>query len=902
MKNEEMILQKIIFLALFASLSIAANVQAQEPVDEDEDEEIEVIEVVGYRSSLKKNLGIKKDSDTIVDAVSAEDIGQFPDINVADALQRVTGVQVERDERTGESVRVSIRGTAPHLNRALLNNQQIASATSSNRTAELRDRSFNYFLLPTEMVETLEVYKSAEANVDEGSVGGTVIVRTRRPLDADANSGAVSARYFHFDNADVNKPHLSGLYTWQNDAGTFGFNAAYVYKDSATTLHSKRGLGGYFSPRDLDGDGATERIPVFIGANLYTSEYSLGTPFVTLQFAPRDDLNLVFTALNSVTKHESQGIYSYGFGSLATLFTPADTRELVIDGGTVTKGSNLFCCTALPLINLQAGKYDTGAYQGEFKTTAFDLTGTLDRKSYQLTVQAGHSFADGYAEDRYGEFGARTSLDFDLSSGVLEATLGDVEPADYGFHYSHFNKIRNDSDETYLQADALLILDNDYFPSIEAGLKFRDHNKAAGLRKRDYAFLSRFNADGAIEGVTLASFAGAPIDSFRVGDTPAHLWLFNIAAFKQWQDAIPEAEGTGNRSWDHIQHRFDLNEEVYAAYVKGNFRTDNFRGNVGVRAVRTSTTSVVKRYQEPVWRPRNVVDTEVGNDYSDILPSININYVGFEDVILRFAAAKVLSRPNYASVAALETRACTTRGCTGREGNPDLKPFRLTQYDISAEWYIDDSSFLALGLFHKEIESYITTEQFTAIQDYAVPTSGDGFVIEQREFVLTRPVNGLGGVIQGFEINYQQDLAFGFGVLANYTYADADLDETPEQVEAGEEEVLLDHSEDTYNATVYYQGYGLGARLSYTFRSEYRYDIGATARGLNGYKGDFGQFDFNASYAVTDDINLIFQVINLSDEEIAWYASKDDGSADPGRPLGQFNHGRRYALGINMSF
>lgn len=900
MANEKTVFFMIMCIALDVGLGLGANAQAQE--SEEADDEIELVEVIGYRDSLRRNIGIKRESDTIVDAVSAEDIGQFPDINVADALQRVTGVQVERDERTGESVRVSIRGTAPHLNRALLNNQQIASATSSNRTDELRDRSFNYFLLPTEMVETLEVYKSSEANVDEGSVGGTVVVRTRKPLDADSGSGAVSARYFRFDNADKNKPHLSGLYNWKNDAETFGLNVAYVRKDSATELHSKRGLGGYFSPRDLDGDGVTERLPVFIGANLYTSEYSLETPFITLQYAPSDDLDITFTALNSVTEHESQGIYSYGFGSLATLFTPAGTRELVIDEGTVIKGSNLYCCSALPQINLQAGKYDTGGYRGQFETTAFDLSATMYRANYQVTFQGGHSFAGGYAEDRYAEFGVRTSLDFDLSSGILEATLGDVTPADYGFHYSHFNRIRNDSDETYFQVDALLTLDNDFFSSIETGLKYRDHNKAASLRKRDYDFVSRYTADGTIEGVTLASFAGAPLDNFRAGDTPAHLWLFDMANFRQWQDAIPEADGTANRSWDHIQHRFDLNEDVYAAYLKGNFETENVRGNLGVRAVQTRTTSVVKRYQEPVWRPRNVVDSEVGNDYSDILPSINVNYVGLENVILRFAAAKVLSRPNYASLAALETRACTGRGCTGREGNPDLKPFRLTQYDVSAEWYIDDASILAFGIFHKDIDSYITTENFTTTRDYAVPTSGGGFMIEQREFDITRPVNGLGGIIQGFEINYQQDFDYGFGVQANYTYADADLDETPEQVEAGQEEVLLDHSEDTYNATVYYQGYGLGARLSYTFRSEYRYDIGATARGLNGYKGDFGQIDFNATYAVTDDINLILQVINLGDEEINWYASKDNGLSDPGRPLGLFNHGRRYAVGLNMRF
>ena len=906
--TNQRLLQSTFVLALLCSLPMISAAEAQEAEDDDEVEVIEEVTVYGYRSSLKKNLGIKKDSDTIVDAVSAEDIGQFPDINVSDALQRVTGVQVERDERTGQSVRVSIRGTAPHLNLALLNSQQVASATSSNRLGELRDRSFNYYMLPSEIVETLEVYKSAEANVDEGSVGGTVVVRTRKPLDADANSGAFSARYFHFDNAGTNKPYLSGLYNWKNDAETFGINVSYVRRDSATELHSKRNFGGYFRPTDYNSDGVTERIPVFPGANRYTSDYTLNTPLVTMQFAPRDDLEMVFTAMNSLTEHESQGIVSQGFSSLAAALS-SSTRELVIEDGTVVSGSNMHCCATLAQKNLQGAIYNSGTYEGEFETTALDFKTTLDRANYQASFQVGHSFADGYAEDMDAQFGARSSLDFDLSTGILETTLGDdVAPVDYAFYSTHFNRIYNDADETYLQADLAFDLDNDYFSSIEVGVKFREHNKAASLRKRDFDEQSAFASDGSVDGVTLAEFAGAPVDSFNVGNTPDNLFLFDAAKLRAWQAARPEQEGTPNRSFDHIQHWFDLNEEVSAAYIKANFSTENFRGNVGVRAAETKTSSIVKRYEEPVWNPKNVDDAEVGNDYSDVLPSLNINYIGFEDVILRFAAAKVLSRPNYVSLTAREIRNCKDARndlgyeCTGREGNPDLEPFRLTQYDIAAEWYIDSSSLLAFGIFHKDIESYITSETIMAVRDYALPVSGGDPMIEQREFSLIRPLNGLGGTIQGFEINYQQDFAAGFGMQANYTYADADLDETPEQEAAGEEEVLLDHSEDTYNATVYYQGYGVAARLSYTFRSEYRYDIGTVARGLNGYKGDFGQFDFNASYAINDNINLIFQIINLGDEELNWYASTDDGELDTGRPLGRFNHGRRYALGVNVKF
>ena len=921
MKSEKAIAKKLMCLALFSGLAFAASAQAQEP--EDTDEEIEVIEVIGYRSSLKKNLEVKRAADNIVDAVSAEDVGQFPDINIADALQRVTGVQVEKDERDGEGVRVSIRGTPSHLNLALLNSQQIATATASNRRTELRDRSFNYYLLPTEIIDTLEVYKSPEANIDEGSVGGTVIVKTRSPLDADANSGAASARYYSFHNASESKPHISGLYNWKNAAGTFGVNVAYVRKDSATLMDSKRNTAGYFRPTDYNADGNTERIPVRIGANRYTADYSLETPFVTLQFAPSDDLDVKLTALNSVTERASQGIYSFGFASLTAALTAA-TRMVDIADGTVVSGTLTECCIPSfgpwannnPRSNLQGATYDTGWYQDEVETTAFDLEATLERGAYTVTVLAGHSFADGLALDKAAQFSTESGIVFDMTSGIMEATLDPgLTPDDYLFHYSHINTIRNDSDSTFLQADTEINTNNSVFSSIEAGVKYREYNKGASRVKRDF-----------VEDGTLAQFAGAPITHFRVGAVPTQLWNFDAGALERWQDGIPEVAGTGNSSWNDPNDRFNVNEEVTAAYLKSKFETDNFRGNFGVRAVRTSTNSRAKRYDGSNFNAERrgaVRDAEIDNEYTDILPSLNLNYVGLEDVVLRFAAAQVLARPNYVSIAPYETLNCGSRGCTGFEGNPDLEPYRADQFDLSAEWYINDSSILAVALFYKDIESYIDIESYTATRDYRTVDANGANVFVSREFAMERPINGEGMTIQGFEVNYQQDIAYGFGVKANYTYADADLKQTEAQMNAGQEPVLFGHSEDTWNATAYYQKSGLAARLSYTFRSEYPSnhlhgagiltsnqqpglaDLGlgfGVSRGLIGYKGDFGQLDFNASYYFTNDIQVLLQVINLADEEIVWYASRENHTPDEGRPVGVYNHGRRFAVGVKVKF
>ena len=928
--NDEKTVQKgkQICLVLFSSLAFPTIAQVQESGESAEArEEIEVIEVIRYRESLRRNIGIKRESDAIVDAISAEDIGQFPDINVADSLQRITGVQVEKDERDGEGVRVSIRGTPSHLNLTLLKNQQIATATASNRRSELRDRSFNYNLLPTEIVDTLEVYKSPEANIDEGSMGGTVIVKTRKPLDAEANSGAVSARYFHFDNAGEGKPHVSGLYSWKNEAETLGFNIAYVNRDSSTFMDSKRNLGGYFL-RDYNGDGVSERLPMQVGANRYIAEYNLSTPFATLQFAPSDDLDITFTALNSVTERKSQGIYAYGFAYFIGQNTIDDIQAnnlARVDGDTVFSGNLPTCCSNVNPNLLKTGAqgalHTTGIYQDEVETTAFDMEANLERGTYRVSIHAGHSFADGLALDRNAQFSAQSNLDFDLSSGLIEGTLNaNLMPRDYLFYYSHINTIRNDSDSTFVQVDTEFNLNNEVFSSIEAGIKWREYNKGASRVKRDF-----------VEDGTLAQFAETPITGFKVGEQPTKMWNFNADAFLQWQDNIPVLMGTGNITWNDPNDRYNVGEDVTAAYLKGNFETENFRGNLGLRAVKTDINSIASRYDGSNFNAerRGAIRTAmIDNGYNDILPSLNLNYVGLDDVVLRFAAAKVLARPNYISIAPFETLNCNFRGCEGFEGNPDLQPFRSNQYDVSAEWYFDDSSLLAFAVFHKDVESYIDIDSFSAVRDFRTLDDDGENVFEPREFSMQRPINGEGLTISGFEINYQQDLAYGFGVTANYTKAKADLVQTEAQMEVGQEPVLFGFSEDTYNATAFFDGYGLQARLSYTFRSEYpsnylhstgfqassqravtisrsRLDsnLGAgRSLGLIGYVGDFGQLDFNAQFQITNNIEILFQVINLADEEIVRYASKENHTSDPDRPVATFNHGRRFAIGVNARF
>ena len=203
----------------------------------------EVIEIRGIRASQKENINTKRFSDGVVDAITAEDIGKFPDKNVAESLSRIPGITIDRD--FGEGQGVTIRGVQPDQNLTLLNGQAVGTAqwfVLSDAT-----RNFNFEILASEMVAGLEVYKSSQADLDEGALGGTVILRTRKPLDLDANTSQVSIEGQYSDNAETTDPSLSGLYSWKNDDGTFGLLVSASFQQRTVQRETNEDFG-WFGP------------------------------------------------------------------------------------------------------------------------------------------------------------------------------------------------------------------------------------------------------------------------------------------------------------------------------------------------------------------------------------------------------------------------------------------------------------------------------------------------------------------------------------------------------------------------------------------------------------------------------------------------------------------------------
>ena len=242
--------QSILLSSALAGFATTAQAQQATPsappsqVETPPDSETtgEDIVVTGYAGSLRQALEIKRNANAVVDAISAEDIGKFPDRNVAKSLSHIPGVSIDR--RFGEGEKVAILGTDPALNRMLLDGHGLASADWGGNDNDPSSRTFNYSLLAPELVDRLEVYKSPEARIEEGSLGGTVIVRTRRPLDLEAHSIFASGGYSYNDRAEKGNIRGSGLYSWKNDAETFGVLIAATY-DKQNLVRSGVEFFGY---------------------------------------------------------------------------------------------------------------------------------------------------------------------------------------------------------------------------------------------------------------------------------------------------------------------------------------------------------------------------------------------------------------------------------------------------------------------------------------------------------------------------------------------------------------------------------------------------------------------------------------------------------------------------------
>ena len=1001
MKRNARLTTKLLVVAMSSALyGMAAQAQAQDaqPASPQSATDLDKVTVTGYRYAIEKSLDQKRDANAIVEVITAEDVGKFPDKNVADALQRVPGVIVTRDGGEGKSV--SVRGLRPDLTLTELNGNYIATAESNGDPT----RSFNYMLLPAHMLGSAELFKTPEARIDEGGVGGTVLLHTRRPLELEPNSGFASVEGTWADTSKKTDAQISGSYSWHDKDNRFGIFVGYTQQKRTTrTLGASteswqwygRDEGGTAvdvngKPSDFDanwwgGTGFWDQnghyytgfmMPTSVNLNIQEEERERKGGQLTFQYKPTDNLTLTANYFRFDLSQNSQtNTLKIPEWSIARYFGDGNWRggrmldALTMDpSGTIVTGAaysvhpgKAYYCSeaeaaaagmapggwgsddcALPTpqitgsYNLEKSLSQTfdigGEWQGEAVDVAFKLGRTWAKGGpelqFSLPLKPRRQNADGsWSLGNYAsawDLTGTPTMTFspeliqNLQNGILQVDLGST-----GSSWT-----RNSNEQKYAQIDTTWHYDGSFLDSIQFGVKVRDggiHRSTGnsywvcpGTDPSDYDnrfWNGRCNDLATQFSPNLLNSLGNLAGGIKASAYPA----INFPAYIAYLNSTYGAMQT--RQEDNFVYNVD--EKLYSTYLQANFRTDRMRGNVGVRFVSTrqhadSTDKVTSyndyffdgadgnplacqqgaaapagapadtycgsegfwRLSDSVARPETFAISAVDRTYTDVLPSFNLAYDLTDNLVLRAAASKVMSRPGYAEIASpgsLEyfspeyvadrrlTGGASQQGWYGSGSNKKLEPFRATQYDVGLEWYFHPGSVLGVDLFRKNINNF-TIE---VINDVDMVVGGQTVTVQN----YSTQAGGRDGVSQGVELYAQHTLDFGLGFQFNYTYNDTN--EAAIVLEDGTslgKTPLAGSAKNQANFTVFYETPKLLLRASYNRRGEV---VGGLVNHVSLYDDPYQQIDLNAAYNFTPAFSLTASVLNVTKEESRTHLGND---------------------------
>ncbi len=876
-------------VALFSGAAHAQDAGNPPAADTAGAQDGEEIVISGFRAALAAAIETKRNSDAIVDSVSAEDVGKFPNTNVAEALTLVPGVTVDRAFGQGE--KVSILGTDPALNRTLLNGQTVASADWF--ILDTPGRTFNYALLAPQLVNRVDVYKSPEARIDEGSIGGTVNVVTRKPLELKAFTVAGSLGYLYNDRSEKGDVQGSALVSWRNEAGTFGVLASFQRAkdrlrrdglESYGTMRANQWAGGNpDNPIDSRTRGCLGACATTLTANLNAvSPNAFGTSYfeqgrerltysATAQWKPVDELTLEFNWLKIDATYDNlnQSMYAFQGNTWNSL---GQLTDLTVEDGVVTRAT---FDNALSVLDVQyrEAEMHSNTYHGKLN---------WDGGSWDLNLEGGFSDADGGTKRQvFLEFLNWADYTVDLSGapgspGTISYTT-DVQgnPAafvtDPGWSGNTVAKPTSDK-ERYGQVDLGVDFDG-ALKRFQIGYKYRRHQTAqqyagialTGLAVAAGQFSPETVADNYLRGIN------------GVNDEMAGRFIISGGAMVDFLEGRTLPTPSIFAAPEFTAGNWEVTEDIHAVYGQANFETDWLRGNFGVRYVSTSTSSAgyVCAPGTACNAPAHWLWETTKTSYEDVLPSMNLVATIKPDLLFRFTAAQVIARPNYAD---LTNFFWLSDGIlVGGGGNPNLKPYKSGNLNASLEWYFAPRAILAAEVFYKDIDNYIL--QRTAPEQYF--NQSQGFV---TTYQISRPYNAGAAKVKGFALAYQQNLPYGFGVLANYTYSDA-------EGQAGAD--LPYNSRHQVSFSPFFESGPVAIRGTYTWRSKY---FTGVDRGDNMYVRDSANVDVSATYNVTENIGITLSGMNLTDSEYYAYANT------PRLPRGVYRAGRRVLASVNVNF
>ncbi|MGH8041449.1 MAG: TonB-dependent receptor [Rudaea sp.] len=865
-------------------------------------QELGTVVITGIRESLKKSLQKKRDADAIIDAITAEDIGKFPATNVAEALSQIPGVTIDR--ALGATQRVSIDGTDPSLNLSFLDGHPVAQAIW--QYGDSPNRGFNFSLLAPEVLGSLEIYKTPEARLPEGSLGGTILMHTVQPLDVASGIFSGSVGYNYNDMVSDGKPDASAFYSWKTDDHTFGIDVSAQHYEQLTNRQGEE-IFGYHPVSDYAANNpaiaaqvasgalkATDMVPDELNAANFQQTEKRDSVLANIQWKPTDriDSTLSLLYMRDNLDNYNQSMYPFWHwtgGTMAgvTSFTPGP-------GGVISGGHSCDVSTDSTCPGLGAVIFDNNARTAIIKTRGADWKVAYRGDGWRLSGQTGIStshddLTQAFIEPVY--FGGYT---WDINHGFnFDNPSAAQNPANWSGYYFNGNyaDIPYAARDNYTQFDFSKDLGG-FFNELLLGVRFTKHTES----QNSYDVWSGGVQAGSIANVGaggLTDLSGLTSLGFWPGAVN-HVQPVDGSTVINWVLASPNLFNPQFLYLPYLfQNEFQVSQHGDAAYAQMNFGNDSVRGNFGLRFVHTSIDESAYTINNV-----NIADSIWGTTtttHNNVLPSFNIAYDLAPDVVLRGAASQVIAWAPFNQ----ETPYVFTNDSvlTGGGGNPNLDPYKSNNFNASLEWYFAPESVLAGSVFYKDVLNYIV--QGVGIERlynslivlnpavYAGLTGGNCDSQGFCDYSITRPENGGKATAKGFTINYQAPIGdTGFGVRANYTYSDA-------TTKSGG--ALPYNSKNSYNISPYYDKGAWSSSITYGYRSSYLaggYVAGAPAETVDGYK----ELDANVAWRFTDHLSLSLDGLNLLNSTYLGYlGSKDE-------PIARYKFGRQYMVTLHFKF
>lgn len=911
------------------ALAVAPQVSAQDAGQDAQvaAPEAEAIIVTGFRASLNSALNVKRNETATIDSIKAEDIAEFPDLNLAESLQRIPGVAISRVN--GEGRNISVRGLGPEYTRVRINGMEAIGTTggTDNSGGVNRGRGFDFNIFSSDLFSNLSVRKTATADVEEGSLGGTVDLETSKPLDYRKPTAVISAAASYNDLSEKTTPRISTLVTTQTDDGRFGVLLSVAYEERRIKeeganitrwtyggfnngFNNASTLPGYTIGEINDTDPETAlfhpRIPGLVSYDI--SQKRLGAAG-SIQFKPTDRTKISIDGLYSMldgTRKEAQ-LQAISFSRSGSGKPQTIIRDGVVDGDN----------------NIISGRFDNVDMRSQarydvLKTEFYQVTGSID---HEFTSRLRFSALGGYSSSEFSNPIQTTvtidavntgNFQYDFSSRFPNIQPGvDVSNPETWSFINGTSEVRirpQTVSNAFTTAKGHLEWEAIDGVTLKAGLDWRKFEYGSTERRRlsGETVINPLNSAQLADMTTLFSGFGKGLNV--PSGTPTAWIIPDLDAFIGqggiYSDPLYATGGIENATARGSY--ITVTEEDTGVWGMAQFNLEDnlglpIRGDVGLRYVKTDQFSTGYRSQGTA-----IELVTADRSYDRWLPSLNLVGNITDNLQVRFAAAKTLARAGIASLTPGGNLNVSGGNRSFSSGNPDLKPTASNNLDVSLEWYPMSGAIYAISGFRKDIGSF--AQSLSVGMPYSslgLPDSLlDGTTASPDDiFIVNQPVNSDGGILKGFEINIQQPLSFlpgilsNFGVLGNYTYVTSNIEYfTSASGETSVTAPLVGLSKHAANATLYYEAEKFQIRGSLAYRSKYLTAVPGTEG--NAYNGTNSTLnvDAQASYSITENLKLSIEAINLTD-------TKNDQFVDETNRLSVLTHsGRQFNFGVRYSF